>query len=197
MDDPRALICEIGLLMYERRLTDSAGGNISLRVGDRICMSPRYAGSRKRWRLQPPDVMVTDLAGNVLEGAGELTRESRMHCAIYAAFPQAGGICHAHPLNAMVFASLRRPIPPTNEQTEKYGVIGLAREVPAHSADLAAAVVDALRPTADRLPRVPVGCLLPRHGITVVGAGLGEAFDALERIDGSCYTLIASGALTR
>ena len=57
MPDARAHICEIGRLMYDRRLTDSAGGNVSIRQGNRIYCSPRYAGSRWRWRSTSPSSM--------------------------------------------------------------------------------------------------------------------------------------------
>ena len=66
-----------------------------------------------------------DLEGHLLEGDGELSREIRMHVGIYRAFPEAGGVCHAHAFNVMPLAYLRRPIPPASEQTEKYGVIEL------------------------------------------------------------------------
>jgi ribulose-5-phosphate 4-epimerase/fuculose-1-phosphate aldolase len=37
-------LCEAGNIMFEKRLTDMAGGNISIRDGDTVTMSPRYAG---------------------------------------------------------------------------------------------------------------------------------------------------------
>lgn len=36
-------ICDAGRLMFARRLTDLAGGNISARVGEMIYISPRDA----------------------------------------------------------------------------------------------------------------------------------------------------------
>ena len=45
----RVRITEIGRMLFERKLTDASGGNISARVGDRICITPRYAGSKHQW----------------------------------------------------------------------------------------------------------------------------------------------------
>jgi len=197
MSDPRAHICEIARFAYDRRLLDSAGGNLSARMGDYIYGTPRYAGSKRRWQLRPEHILVTDLEGNLLEGEGELSREYRMHLGIYRAFPEAGGVFHAHAQNVLLFANLRRPIPPTSEQTEKYGVIELTEEQPAHSEALARTVVETLARKREKLAQHAVACLIPYHGITVAGRDLDDAYDALERIDGSCRILAARAAFDR
>ena len=43
--DPRPLMVEIAHLLYSRFLTNSAGGNMSCRVGERIYITPRGLGS--------------------------------------------------------------------------------------------------------------------------------------------------------
>ena len=195
MTDPKTLLCDLSALAYDRRLLDSAGGNFSVRDGDRILCSPRYAGSRRRWAVRPDEIVVLGPGGEQESGSGEPSREIRMHLAIYREFPEAGAICHAHPLNVMVFVSLRRPIPPSSEQTEKYGVIPLCGEVRAHSEALAQSVVEALVPQRPKLASHAIACLIPGHGITVVSRSLEDAYDALERLDNSCHVLIAQATL--
>jgi L-fuculose-phosphate aldolase len=195
VNDPRKQLCELGALAYDRKLLDSAGGNFSIRAGNRIYCTPRYSGSRRRWALRPEEIVVIDTGGEQQEGSGEPSRETRMHVAIYREFPEAGAICHAHPLNVLVFANLRRPIPPTSEQTVKYGEIPLSCEVPAHSEALAQSVVQALRPQHAGLASHAIACLIPYHGISVVGRTLEDAYDGLERLDGSCHILISRAAL--
>ena len=86
--DPRPLMVEIAQLLYARHLTNSAGGNISCRVGDRIFITPRKLGSRRRWRLREEMVLVFDPDLNSLEGdAALVSRESRMHFACYRHLP--------------------------------------------------------------------------------------------------------------
>lgn len=192
----RQLIADIGRLMYDRRLTDSAGGNLSARASDGdIYMTPRYSGSRLRWRLRPDHVVRVSPSGELLEGDGEVSREFRMHLAIYARFAECGGICHAHPHHLLVFASAERPLPPASEQTDKYGTIPLTRKARAHTEDLADVVVEALVPQSAHLTKQAIACLLPRHGITVAGATLADAYDALERLDGSAKIWIDRAAL--
>lgn len=194
-EEIRESLCEVARIAYDQRLLDSAGGNLSVRLEDTVFCSPRYAGSICRWRLNPEDIVTTDLDGVKIAGDGEVSREIRMHVGIYRAFPDASAIIHAHPTNVMVFASLRRPIPPTSEQTEKYGVIELTDEHPARSAELARTVVDTLSRKREMLAEHAIACLLPYHGITVAGRDLDDAYDALERIDGSCRILIAGAAI--
>ena len=192
----REQIAEIGRLIYDRRLSDSAGGNISARAADgNIYMSPRYTGSRLHWQLRPEDVVCVAPDGTLLKGEGELSREFRMHMAIYAHFPECGGICHAHPHHLLVFASAQQPLPPTSEQTDKYGTIPLARPAKAHTNALAEYVVAALTPQREKLQKHAIACLLPRHGITIAGRDLNDAYDALERLDGSAKIWIDRAAL--
>jgi L-fuculose-phosphate aldolase len=183
MDDPRAAMAAICRMAYERKLLDSAGGNLTVRIGDRIYMSPRYAGSLKQWQLDASDFLTLNLEGEVLAGSGQVSREGAMHLAIYRHLPMAGAVFHAHSENIMVFAAACRPIPPTSEQTDKFGEIPLVRHAASHTQDLADNVVEGLRPQAEKLEKHGIACLIPRHGIVCVARDLNAVYDTLERID--------------
>ena len=45
----REKICELGRMLFDRNLTDAAGGNISARMGDFVIITPRYAGAHFQW----------------------------------------------------------------------------------------------------------------------------------------------------
>lgn len=190
MNDPRKRLCDIAQLIYDRKLTDSAGGNMSVRQDGRIYCTPKYAGSKRQWRLSPEEIVVTDMEGRQIEGTGEISREFDMHLSVYRAFPKANGICHAHAEHALLFASMKRPITPTSEMTDMYGVIELCEERASHTPELAITVVETLKRRERELDEHAIACLLPRHGITVVGADLDDAYDALERLDGSARILL-------
>ncbi|MCS7220156.1 MAG: class II aldolase/adducin family protein [Anaerolineae bacterium] len=195
--DPRRQVVEIGRLMYERFLTNSAGGNVSHRVDGYIYMSPRYAGSKYQWNLQPEQVVVLDSQHRMIAGEGMLSRESAMHLAIYDAFPEVNGVIHAHPKYANVFAALGQPIVPTNGYTEKFGQIPVIRPVPAHSPELAEAVVAALASRRSALSQHGLGLILAWHGVVTVGRDLNDAFDVLERIEWSAHTMLMASLLSR
>ena len=185
----------IGGLLYQRFLTDAAGGNVSAKQGDRIYLSPRYAGARYHWRLTPDLVNVLDLERNVLHGPTPISRESDMHLALYEAFPQIGSVIHAHAPNLMVFSSMGWPMPPAMEYTEKCGQIGLTRPARSHTPQLAINVVEHFRPLMEEFDKHPLGALLPRHGAVVVAHDLYEAFDTLERLENNARCLIAQACL--
>ena len=55
LDQIRVQLASITRRLFDRKLLDMAGGNISVRLCDIIIISPRYAGSQKHWQLEPGD----------------------------------------------------------------------------------------------------------------------------------------------
>ena len=189
--DPRPAMVEIADLLYTRRLTNSAGGNISCRIGDTTYITPRYLGSKQRWRLRPEQILVFDRAFNILEGEPtKVSRESRMHFACYQNFPQINAVIHAHPQYLTVFASAGESLPPVNQYTEKFGNLPVVGNLPSHSQELADAVVAAITPRADALNKNGLGLILSWHGVAVVGRDLDDAYDTLDRLEWSAQTYL-------
>lgn len=199
MSDPvyemRLKITEIGRLMFERQLTDAAGGNISARVGDLVCITPRYAGSKHQWRLRPEQVIVSDLIGNHLEGEGVISREAKVHYRLYQEFSDGAAIIHGHARNALVFAIARLPIEPVLEDTLKFGTILVSQYAPSHSNELAEYIAEAIRGQEERIRVQAAGVLAPWHGLFVLGKDLDAAFDAAERIDVNARCILLSRLL--
>lgn len=195
--DPRDKMVELARLIYARQLSDSAGGNVSVRAGRRIYVTPRYMGSRYRWSIKPEMISVLDAQTlQVVEGPSELSRESKAHLALYRAFAEAGAVIHAHPYHVQVFACANRPLPPVAEYTSKFGTIPCIPPAKAHSQALAEAVVEALRPHQAELADHGLAALLPYHGIIVLGKDLDEAYDVLERMEVNARCALL-GALLR
>src|SRR5688572_28992212 len=113
MSDPRERMAAICRIAFERKILDSAGGNLTVRVGERVYMSRSYAGAKHQWQLGPEDFLVLDLEGHVLAGEGEFSREGAVHMACYQAFEDAVCVFQEHPYNVMPFLSTLTPIPPT------------------------------------------------------------------------------------
>lgn len=194
--DPRPLMVEIAHLLYRRCLTNSAGGNMSCRVGERIYITPRGLGSRHRWQLREGMVLVFDADLNPLEGDPRMaSRESRMHFACYRRFPQVNGVIHAHPRYLSVFAAAGKPVTPTNEYTEKFGTVEVVPPLPGHSQALADAVVAKLAPRREEMEAHGLGVVLAWHGVVAVGRDLTDAYDTLERLEWSAHTLLMSDRL--
>jgi L-fuculose-phosphate aldolase len=193
--DMRRKIAEIARLLFDRMLTDAAGGNLSARVGDLVCITPRYSGSKHQWRLRPEQVLVSDLDGKQLDGEGEISREAKVHFRLYREFPDGRAVVHAHARNALVFASACQPIEPVLEDTLKFGTIQVAKYAPAHSNDLAEYVSELLRGQEGRVRQQAAAVIAPWHGLFVLGKDLDAAFDAAERIDVNARCILLSRLL--
>jgi len=194
--DPRPLMVEIAHLLYSRFLTNSAGGNISCRVGNRIYITPRGLGSRHRWKLSEEMVVVTDLDRVAIEGDPALiSREGQMHYACYRHFPEINGVVHAHARCLSVFATAGVPVTPTLEYTRKFGAVDVVPALPAHTAAVAEAVVEKLMPRKETLSRNGLGLILAGHGAVTVGRDLADAYDVLDRLEWSAYILLMSRLL--
>jgi len=185
-------------LVYDRELSDSAGGNLAVRAEkDRALITPRYMGQRKRWHLNPEDLLLVDLTGNVLEGQGECSRELLMHLGVLREFERAGAVIHAHPKYLMAFAVAARAMPNVIEHTKKFGTIPVAACGKSGSEETAQAVLEILRPRADQLTQHGLACILPGHGVAVVGRNLDDAFDTLERLERNAVVLLLGGTVAR
>ena len=74
--------------MFERRLADMAGGNVSAREGNKIYISPRYSGSRHHWQLYPEDIISGHVNSDELLNNPKFSREGKTHLAVYRNFPE-------------------------------------------------------------------------------------------------------------
>ena len=195
LSQTRIKVAETGRLVFERHLTDAAGGNISVRVGDSVCITPRYSGSRRHWQLQPGHVLVSDLYGNQQDGDGEISREAKVHFRIYQEFPDAKCVLHSHARNVMAFVAAGKPIEPVLEATLKFGTIPVTGFAPAHSEKLAEEIVGLLRDKDEAIRKYAAAVIAPWHGLFVVGKDIDAAFDLTERIDTNAFCILMSRLL--
>jgi L-ribulose-5-phosphate 4-epimerase len=61
--------------------------------------------------MQPADLVVTDLQGNVVEGGLRPSSDLPTHLALYQTFAGIGGVVHTHSTYATIWAQARREIP--------------------------------------------------------------------------------------
>lgn len=79
--------------------------------------------------LSVNDMVVVDLAGNVVEGSLRPSSDTPTHVELYKAFPSIGGIAHSHSEYATIFAQACREIPcfGTTHADAFYGNVPLTR----------------------------------------------------------------------
>jgi L-ribulose-5-phosphate 4-epimerase len=79
--------------------------------------------------LKADDIVLVDLEGNVVEGWLSPSSDTPTHIEIYKAFPQVGGVAHAHSPYATMFAQAQREIPcfGTTHADQFHGPVPLTR----------------------------------------------------------------------
>jgi L-fuculose-phosphate aldolase len=98
----RQEIIRAGRKLWERQYVDGNGGNISVRLGSRYVLCTPTMQSKGD--LEPADICLSDLDGNILAGDRSRTSELLLHLEIYKANPQARAVVHCHPPYATAFA---------------------------------------------------------------------------------------------
>ncbi len=188
-------IALVGRTMFERRLTDMSGGNISVRDGNTIYITPRFSGAKKHWNLDPEDIVCGSIDNDDILQHPMFSREGKAHLGIYRSYPDVGAILHAHPFHVLPFCVAVKPIPPLTEGTQKFGIIDCIEQAPAHSADLADSIVAGFVGKETRIQKQAAAVLMPYHGIIVAAKDLLMGLDALERIDWNAYCVTVSKML--
>jgi L-fuculose-phosphate aldolase len=122
-DGLRAEIIRVGRKLWERGYVDGSGGNISVRLGPRyVLCTPTMMSKRD---MEPADICLSDLEGNILAGDRARTSELLLHLEIYRVNPRARAVVHCHPPYATAFA-LTEAAPPVGLTSEYEIFIGPA-----------------------------------------------------------------------
>ncbi len=183
--DTRQQMKKVARAIWDRKLTNAAGGNFAVKVADnRILISPSMMSEYGMCELEEQELLLIDYQGNILEGSGKLSRETDMHIQLLSRFNYIKCTIHAHPQFCMVFASQGKPIKTVTEATMKRGeYFGVVTQAKAYSKELAANVYQYFDERRDLAERIGIGCILPFHGVVVSGDCLMSAFSCLERME--------------
>jgi L-fuculose-phosphate aldolase len=195
MPHPNELIVEIGRRMAGRWSANAAGGNISLRAGDQIHISPRYADYQWGWQLKPEQIVSGPINNDTLVDHPAFSREGRAHLAIYRAFPEAKAIIHAHPFHVMPFCAATKPIEPLIDAAMIFGPIEPVPYAPPNSQELADNIVTGLQGKGELIASFAAPVLMPKHGVIIAGKDLYAALEALIKIDMNAWCILAQKLL--
>ncbi len=169
-------LCEMAASFYQRGYAFGSTGNLSIREGDRVWISPTGRSLRN---LHPEEFALVDLGGRTLNDK-KPSKEAPFHMAAYqAAGERAGAIVHLHSTYSAALSCLPDPIGELLPITPYFQM----RVAPL-------AVVPYFRPGSPKLGEF-VGdaaresnCMLLRnHGMTCFGRTLEEAVDRAEELE--------------
>lgn len=171
-------------LLFDRKLTNAAGGNAAVRVNDQhIIITPSMMSEHHHCEISADEILVCDYDMNIIEGGGVLSRESKMYGKLFRNIPEINAGIHAHPEYTMVFVSANKSIPSVTEATQKMGECQEIEQAKAYSEELADHVFDYFKDKRELLKKTGLCVLLPYHGTIAVGKHLEQAFSVVERIE--------------
>ncbi len=192
----RREMCITAKNMWDRRLTNAAGGNFAVKVDDnRILITPSLMSEQKHCVLVPEDILLIDYGQNILEGEGKLSREGDMHISLLRDFRNIGATIHAHPFHCMPFVSQAKPIPNVTEATMGRGEVGCIPFTKAYTPELAVNVAKYFEEHRALAEKKPIGVILPLHGVVVSGPSIYGAYSMLERIECDAYCTIVQSLI--
>lgn len=169
----RMELVKICNLLYERKLTVSAGGNMSVRIDDdHIIITP---SGRNKGMLTANDLVKVDMEGKVV-GEGKPSIETMFHIAIYKANKNAGAIVHCHPLycTCLAIAGKKVTFDLTPEGVLLLGDVPMVKYRTPGSPEL----VKEIEKNAGSCAMI-----MERHGALTHGRTLEEAFNRMEELE--------------
>lgn len=171
--------------VYERGLTTSLGGNISMRLGSVMLITP---SSLDKASLGEDDIAKVDIeSGRNLTPCLKLSIESEMHRLIYLKRPTCKAVIHAHPVFSSLFSASEEEIR-TDIIAESYYQLGRVVKTPY--------AIMGSRELAEKVSDDASSCcavLLERHGVlTVSDKSLLEALERLECLENAARMSLLS-----
>ncbi len=169
--------------LYQKGLTTTSGGNISLRVTDDIIVITPSATDKGRMRWKEVGIMT--ILGENLTPELKPSIESGMHLSIYKKKKEVTAIVHAHPVFASAFTAMKCKID-TNLTAEACAI--LCEPVIVPYALMGSGALAKL--AAENILQSDV-LLLENHGVLTTGLNLLQAFDKIEVLENAAkMTLI-------
>jgi L-fuculose-phosphate aldolase len=173
----RADIVEVGRRLWSRGYVASNDGNISVRLDDgRLMMTP---ASVSKGFMTPEMMVITDLQGNLLEGAPgrKPSSEAKMHLVVYRVRPDINAVVHAHPPLSTGFAVAGIPL----DRAVLAEVVTTLGSIPI--ADYGTPSTPALADAVEPYVKAHDGLLLANHGALALGTDLFGAYYKMETIE--------------
>lgn len=172
IDEARSQIAEAAHRLAESGLVTGTAGNVSVRVGELVAITPTGAALES---LTAAQVAVVHPDGTVADGGLAPTSELDMHLAVYAAHG-AGAVVHTHAPVATAMSCVLDELPCVHyEMLLLGGPVRVAPYATFGTAELAQSAATALEGRT--------AALLANHGTIALGVDLNAAIRATELLE--------------
>jgi len=171
---------KMGLRLVETGLVVGTWGNVSVRVGGHMVITPTGADYRG---LTAEEMAVVDLATGEWQGP-KPSSERSLHRSVYEERPEINAVIHTHAPNASTLAAARRELPPILDDVAQ--LLGPTVRV----ADYALPGTQKIVRVTLRALRGRMAAFLANHGAICLGRSLDEAFLGCQVLEKGCKAFI-------
>ena len=156
----RQQIIDVGISLDRYRLISLSGGNVSMRIGSHILVTPSGMSYEK---LVPADVVVMDSKGKVIEGERRPSVDTVALLHIFTCMPDVNAVIHTHQPYATAVGLLMDELPAfcTTLVNATLGAVTVAPYSSAASLDMGVRTVEFI---GDKR-----AVILRNHGVVTVG----------------------------
>jgi len=167
-------ISYIGKRLYKKGYAQGASGNISIKQGNYILITP---SGFNLGDVKVDDVVIIDMNGNLVSEGKNPSSEKALHLEIYKTRNDINSIIHAHTPKSTAFAVAGIPLnkPVLSEVLTAIGPIALVEYATPSSMNLAKKVANAF--IEHDL------ALMANHGVVAGGKELKETYYKLETLE--------------
>ncbi len=168
----RAEVAEKALGLLTSGLIVNTSGNVSLRIGEHVAITPSSLDYRT---LGPDDIAVVSLKGDLIEAEFLPSSETPLHLAIYDSNPDVTAIVHTHSVYATAISTVLDQLPAIHYQMLDLG--GAVRVAPYQTFG------------SKELADVTSKALQGRSAVIMKNHGALTTADSLEKAFNRCVTL--------
>ncbi len=182
----REEVVRIAKKLYERQMVNTNEGNVSIREGDYVYITPSQVCKEL---LTPEMIVVIDMDGNQISKGLKASSEYKLHTHIYRLRDDVHSVVHNHSPFATAFAIANKPIASKGYvetiyfydyiPVVKYGLPGTDK------------IVEGIK---DYIYQTDV-MLLANHGLVSVGATAMDAYLLAESVESVAKTLTINSIL--
>lgn len=182
MNDIKKQIVEVSKWLYEKGMVTAYEGNLSIKYGDRVYITPSAVC---KGFLDENMIVVVDLEGNPIEKSEyKPSSETKIHLYIYRERDDVASVIHSHAPHSTAYAIANKPIA-TKAYPEMMAVFG---QVPLinYGTPSTDEIYAGLKDYIDEYNVY----LLANHGIVSVGKDIRQAYFRMESIENIAKTLL-------
>lgn len=186
LEQARRQVAECGRRMIVDGLVLGTAGNVSVRVGALVAVSPSGIDYQ---RIEPDDVSVVTLDGEQVHGPHRPSSETPMHLDIYAG-TDASAVVHHHGLQSAAVSTVLDELPALHYYvTQLGGPVRVARYATYGTHELALSVRAALTGRC--------AALMQNHGGVAHGDTLDRAYSRARLLEWLCALHVTATGLGR